>query len=493
MLLCCVYFCFTDATHPQVTEMMNSMQLTEVTEDNVLKLKIPFSWMNGKTIYVRDVYKCLHQVTSKAPRDVIVIGNPGIGKSYFAVYKLYLAVRSSKNVVYHRQNTTWCFKPKEGCAFLYQNELSNNSVKTELLHDPSTLFLYDCATREPVKDQGSREARLVVVTSPDHLNYKEIEKRPQTRSYCMPVWSRDELVLCYKNAYDEHQQKMCSEWEEKYRMFGGIPRYIFSDPEQAKTQKVNLHLACASCTPNALMQRVTNHFYADGSHMLFKLEVPTDDPTLPNVKLDFASEYVENRVYEAMKKGKREMRLSFLITALNTTLFAGISGRIFEEEAHKILRKGGWFNFKNLKTKKETQVNLSETKLRTFHNLSEVYLTKSENYWQPLAKNFPAVDALTGPDVMSLDKVKPTAFRMSQVNAIGYQITIAKRHGIKESGLARLHRECGITKLRLVFVVPKVIFASFGEQSLEGSSTPLTVELEQYALCVDIEDYVNKY
>ena len=94
---------------------------------------------------------------------------------------------------------------------------------------------------------------------------------------------------------------------------------------------------------------------------------------------------------------------------------------------------------------------------------------------------------------MSLDEVKPTAFRMGQVNAIGYQRTIAKRHGIKESGLARLHRDCGITKLRLVFVVPKVIFASFGEQSLEGSSTPLTVELEHYALCVDIQDDVNKY
>ena len=78
-----------------------------------------------------------------------------------------------------------------------------------------------------------------------------------------------------------------------------------------------------------------------------------------------------------MKKGKQEMRLSFLRLALDTTLFAGISGRIFEEEAHKILRKGGRFTFKNLKTKKETQVKLSETKLSIFHNLSEVYLTKS--------------------------------------------------------------------------------------------------------------------
>ena len=53
-----------------------------------------------------------------------------------------------------------------------------------------------------------------------------------------------------------------------------------------------------------------------------------------------------------MKKGKREMRC-FLIMALDTTFFAGLSGRIFEEEAHNILRKGGRFNFKNLKTKRK--------------------------------------------------------------------------------------------------------------------------------------------
>ena len=150
------------------------------------------------------------------------------------------------------------------------------------------------------------------------------------------------------------------------------PTLHFSDPHQANTHKTELHQACDSCTPNALMLSVHKNFHAAVSHMLFKLEVPTDDPILPKIMLDFASEYIENRVYETMKKGKQEMRLSFLRLALDTTLFAGISGRIFEEEAHKILRKGGRFNFKNLKTKKETQVKLSETKLSIFHNLSEV-------------------------------------------------------------------------------------------------------------------------
>ena len=83
------------------------------------------------------------------------------------------------------------------------------------------------------------------------------------------------------------------------------------------------------------------------------------------------------------------MRLSFLSKALDTSLFAGLSGRLFEEEAHKILRQGGWFSLKHLKTKKQTSVKLSETRLTRFHNLSEVNLISSEIYWQPVAKNFP--------------------------------------------------------------------------------------------------------
>ena len=64
----------------EMTEFMKSMQKTEV-EENVLKFEDSFPWMNGPTVYVREVYKHLHDLISRAPRDVVVTGTPGIGKS----------------------------------------------------------------------------------------------------------------------------------------------------------------------------------------------------------------------------------------------------------------------------------------------------------------------------------------------------------------------------------------------------------------------------
>ena len=461
-----------------MTQFMKSMQQTEVKE-NFLKLKNRFRWMNGPTIYVREVYKHLHDLISKAPGDVVVTGTPGIGKSYFAVYELYLAVRGGKNVVYRRYDTAWCFQPIAGCAFVCDLP---SSIITNLLREETTVFLYDCSTREAIKDHGSREARVVVVSSPHKPNYKEIMKNPGTQKYYMPVWSRGELALCYENVYAKDGDKYDG-WEDKYTKFGGIPRCTFANPDETERHLKSLKEGCTSCTPEMLIDKYMNHVSEDVSHMIFKLQVPQTDLTLTDVTLDFASDYVEDLVFETMKKSKREMRLQFLSRAINISWFAGLSGRLFEEEAHKILRQGGSFALKHLNTKNQTSVKLSETKLTTFQSLSEVDLSSSEKYWKPLAKNFPTIDALTGPGVMSPKK----AFKMSEVDAIAYQMTISKRHSIKLSGLNRL-KERGINNLLLVFVVPKEIFAVFGEQSLEGMP-PLTVD--QHALCLDIDDYVN--
>ena len=465
-----------------MTQFMKSMQQTEV-KDNVLKLKNRFPWMNGPTIYVREVYERLHDLISRAPRDVVVTGTPGIGKSYYAVYELYLAVRDDKNVVYQRGDKALCFEANAGCAFVCD---VRSSIITNLLLEETTVFLYDCCTREPVKNHLIRKARVVVVSSPHEPNYKDIIKNPGTEKYYMHVWSLDELASCYANVYAKDGDKYVG-WEDKYAKFGGIPRYTFTHPNEAKHHLKHLNDCCTSCTPEMLIDKYMNHVSADVSHMIFKLQVPQTDVTLTDVTLDFASDYVEDLVFETMKKSKRDMRLHFISRAINISCFAGLSGRLFEVEAHKILCQGGSFALKHLNTKNQTKnqtsVMLSETKPTTFQSLSEVDLSSSEKYWKPLAKNFPTIDALTGPGVLF-----QSSFKMSEVDAIAYQMTISKRHSIKLSGLHRL-KERGIKNLLLVFVVPKEIFAVFGEQCLEGTP-PLTVD--QHALCLDIDDYVNK-
>ena len=50
-----------------------------------------------------------------------------------------------------------------------------------------------------------------------------------------------------------------------------------------------------------LVHGYMNHISADISHMIFKLQVPQTDLTLTDVTLDFASDYVEDRVFETMR------------------------------------------------------------------------------------------------------------------------------------------------------------------------------------------------
>lgn len=92
------------------------------------------------------------------------------------------------------------------------------------------------------------------------------------------------------------------------------------------------------------------------------------------------------------------MILLYLSVALNNTLFAGLSGRLFEAEAYTILCGGGWFPLRNLDNKKQVEMHmrLSETRRTIFNKLHEVDLN-SEWYWQPFLKNFPSLDDLMGP------------------------------------------------------------------------------------------------
>ena len=74
-------------------------------------------------MYVPEVYKPLHDRISKAPNNDVVTGTPGIGKSYFAVYELYLVVKAGNNVVYQRHTEHGAFSLMRG-MLLYSMKTS---------------------------------------------------------------------------------------------------------------------------------------------------------------------------------------------------------------------------------------------------------------------------------------------------------------------------------------------------------------------------------
>lgn len=72
-------------------------------QDDVLQLPNGATFFNAdllpSKLYVRTAYKDPYSCTSSW-RDILVIGNPGVGKSFFALYKLYQLLHDGATIVY---------------------------------------------------------------------------------------------------------------------------------------------------------------------------------------------------------------------------------------------------------------------------------------------------------------------------------------------------------------------------------------------------------
>lgn len=72
------------------------------------------------------------------------LGTPGIGKSTFAVYELYHAIKQGKNVVLQQCPSNPVYTFHDGAAFVLK---SGEQALQEAVGDPSTLYVYDAGIR----------------------------------------------------------------------------------------------------------------------------------------------------------------------------------------------------------------------------------------------------------------------------------------------------------------------------------------------------------
>ncbi|POW00117.1 hypothetical protein PSHT_13235, partial [Puccinia striiformis] len=97
-----------------------------------------------------------------------------------------------------------------------------------------------------------------------------------------------------------------------------------------------------------------------------------------------------------------------------------LRGLLFEPYAHSVLRAGGTFQVRRLfkgdpPSDQNIKVSFTAAKLKLFRVYEEVD-THIDVFWQPFSKNLSSIDLLRGP-------------------ANFFQVTVAKRHPIKYSGL----------------------------------------------------------
>lgn len=201
----------------------------------------PFTWCNEE-IYIPPRYEEFYDLVLDS-KKVIITGNPGIGKSILGVYILQRLLKSGFSVVYfHPPN---CFIFENDSATLYraatQRELSCHLWDT--LNQPEVYYLHDICDNMPVTDHDF-VCHQIYFSSPKEDNFQLVYKDDNSFVFYMPPFNLYELfaispmykpcqipiteVERMKNKKPSFRSLTEYELLNRYHIFGGIPRYVFS-------------------------------------------------------------------------------------------------------------------------------------------------------------------------------------------------------------------------------------------------------------------------
>ena len=421
----------------------------EVISD-ILQFDEPFPWRpNHKSIYIRSAYEDIYNIIEQDQEHYMIVGNPGTGKSYLAIYVLYRALRASKTVVFHRtsESAVYLFKPGQTAQKGWENKFT-----IQELNSSDTLYLYDAGTRK-YSGISPEASRLIAFSSPSPENTSELRKLGLV-SLHMPTWSMEELLLASK--LDQYRGRITDTLiNDLYEKFGGIARYVLEVvPARRDENSRMLESKIHNCSLRTI-QRVGCEDIDKESHMIFHRHSGSDIGYY-EYKFKFASQYVGDKVVDAIHKhGYEEMKV-FARREDIPSEDASLRGWIVETIVHIELPKGGTYHIRKLADhdNKEEPRNLPKMKHTVFNKLDEVDLSHLHclEYLRPKSKTFEAADAICLP------------------NSI-FQVTVSTSHPIKANGLKKIIKELKKhidwtpdTRVNYYFVVPPDVYKDFHDK-----------------------------
>ena len=252
-------------------------------------------------IYVRAAYEELHaELNRRSKQQYVVIGNPGIGKSCFALYVLYKALKNKTRVVFQHQrtDTIYYFDPLESKAYKVNNGRACDYLIS--ISPISSIFMIVLQRHPHVLCSPKN---MVVFSSPNHSNYADVLKDGALKIY-MPVWSIEEIDHLHLKSY---RSIPADHVKHYYDVFSGIHRYIIGDgdKEVAKSRQNDLETYCDAFTIEMLYQLGMQQFRAEYSHLLFHLVTTKKDDgshDYSSRSMDFASQFVAEHIYRTLKE-----------------------------------------------------------------------------------------------------------------------------------------------------------------------------------------------
>ena len=456
-----------------------SALLASAIEDDIMSFSCPPPWASDKTIayesmYIREAYKDIYKMLCSTMYNRVVIGNPGIGKSYFAVYVLYHACKDGKRVLFHHVPSDQTYLFGDGLQVI------TGALATYHFSMPmAELLLMDMGTKERPRYPSISE-QVIVFSSPREGNYVEFVKGGAAKIYMSP-WSWNEIKYAASKLSNLNLEIV----RDGFDIYGGIPRYVFAKSDETRQgYRSALHDMINACDMAAVTAAVHNKTdFSEQSHKVFHRIVKTNsNGTYDYGRYEFvlASKYISQRVFDKLEEKESCQLKLFLKQSRGFPTAAGLRGNLFEPMAHNILVRGGKFWIRKLVEGRETESKpfeeefLPKERLQ-LSSLHESQLSTERNYLVPKSKTFVSVNAIAPPGA-------------------AFQMTVSKSHTIHAGGLKKVIEFCGKCKtFRFYFVVPEDIFTEFTkiqnyvtERQTTAKVIPKLIEdtTKQYTLCI---------
>ena len=461
------------------TDFMSALLNATLSEDgNIMKFSVspPWSYKEYTSLYIREAYKHLHDIIwGRCPPHVVVIGNPGTGKSLFAVYELYRALKEHKTVVFQSvpARMTYLFRPGAGVEeFAYPDHPC-------LSKTGQTLLLYDAGMGG--EEQYSNICdRIIIFSAPSKTRYRVLTKEGGAVMLLMPTWSWDEMEYCARSV-ESYSSLSMTLVHERFEKYGGIARFVFEVNEHAaKRHSDEFRVAVSFCSASMLLDVVRVQDRNEvGQKILHRTVVEKEDGTPDYYKyrgrFEFASQYIEEKVYKVMNEENVSL-MEFLRDCKYERDLSVVRGSLFKRKAHDLLVNGGRFKIRKLVegNKRDKEIQIKSRKKVYFSTLEDVHADDS-TYLIPESQNFKAVHAIAPADA---------AFLMTT----GTSCTI---HADEVKNIVEFCKPPPSRHFRLYIVVPDDEFDHFMKMQTyvddnQKATENIPPSVDQYALCIPL-------
>lgn len=493
-----------------------------VSGASLVELPSGVEWpqLGAAPLFVRSFYEAFYEGVlsscdasgSARLRRFTITGNAGIGKSAFACYLLWRAVRAQRAVVYVSAKEPRASIFHAGAAGVETCLSKDYFVRAEeLLGRASTLLVCDGVPPPCVA------AFTVLVTSPKRELWKQFDQLDRSRRLFFPVFSRreisDMLASCFMHLRaDAPSGGEAGVWA-RYDTVGGIPRYVFNKIDD--DLPAMLRMAVTRVLVENLEDFIgvaeieSDHVI---SHRLVRIrpvgEVEAEarepfDAAAPHIgfaepqrvesyaaaRTELASPLAADLVVaEAARRRLKTVR-SILAQPPDATL-AQLYGALFEPAARRALAAGGAFemwsltegcNVGPLVLKPSTLVSFASAAALGFDAKARAAAGALDTtIFAPRSANFTAVDAVLGHGQALINftvNVRHTLLRYNAAGTEGVE-PVADALGLGDD-------------VTFIWVLPRV---RFNEACARGpfpvSDAPSALRsrrIAQYALCVSFE------